>query len=313
MHRVVVVGCQTVIPAVQQLRTIGAFGRLVASGAIASIRQSGGYDLLLRPRVTGMAPRVSSRAIVRYLQATGADPESYRAPGRTYFVPPTFFSTWALPEFAKALAMARLPFNFARALHASSSVRMHRMFTCEEPLAFSASVEGVERTGQRVRIDQQLELGEPRGGPVMTATLSIVLPERRRSGSRTPEIVPANASQLSRLELPANEGWRYARLSGDFNPVHWSRTAARFAGLPGPIAHGFDLMTCVSHAVVAQLASSASGLRALSVAFRAPVVLPARLNLLTATADPDTGQIPLWLAAGPGSATHLSGHVELGS
>jgi hypothetical protein len=300
-----------VVPAIQQLKTIGAFGRLIASGALATVRPGPGFDLLLRPRVSGDAPRPLSRDIERFVRTTGADPEMYRAPGQTYFVPPTFFATWALPELAKAVARARLPLNFARTLHASSSVRVHRLFTCEEPLSFTASVEAVERTAGRVRIDQQLVLSTPRGEPVLTATLSLVLPDRKRSGSRTPDIVPATAREIEALALTRGEGWRYARLSGDFNLVHWSTAAARLSGLPGPIAHGFDLMTRVCHASIARLANRPDRLRFLRVTFRKPVVLPARLHVLAGAADPDTGQIPLWLGAGPGAITHLAGQLEL--
>jgi hypothetical protein len=300
-----------VLPAIQQLKTIGAFGRLIASGAMASVRSGSDFDLLPRPRITGPAPRLAPSDVERFVRATGADPELYRAPGQTFFVPPTFFATWALPELAGALARARMPFNFARTLHAGSSVRMHRLFTCEEPLRFVASVEAVERTGARVRIEQGLALSSARGEPVLDATLSLVIPDRERSAGRTPEIVPATAKTLAALTLQRREGWRYAKLSGDFNPVHWSAAVARLSGLPGPIAHGFDLMTCVCHAVIAQIAGTPGRLRALSVSFRKPVVLPARLTLLTGPAASDTGRIPLWLGAGPGAVSHLAGQAEM--
>ena len=251
------------------------------------------------------------RTLARFIEATGGDPATYQAPGNSLFVPPTFFAAWALPEFARALAAAKLPFNFARALHAASSVQVHRLFTCDEPLGFTANVEAVQRTGHRIRIDQKLELVAMRGQPVLTATLSLVLPARRRSGSRPAEMAPASASQLDELDLGRTEGWKYARISGDFNPVHWSLAAARLSGLPGPIAHGFDVMTRISHVAVEKIAGKLSRLRVLEVSFRKPIALPAHLSLLTAPADGETGHIPLWVATGPGAVTHLTGHVEL--
>jgi len=278
---------------------------------MASLRPVSGFDPLLRPRLTGAAPRLAPSDVERFVLSTGGDPDTFRAPGQTYFVPPTFVSTWALPELAKVLTRAHLPFNFARTLHAGSSVRMHRLFTCEEPLSWAASVEAVERTCSRIRIEQQIVLSSERQEPVLTATLSLVIPERKRSSPRTPEIVPASASVISSLALPRREGWRYARLSGDFNPVHWSAAAAKLSGQPGPIAHGFDLMTRVCHTVIARIAGTPSRLRALRVAFRRTVALPANIQLLTDAPDAVTGQIPLWLGAGPGAMIHLAGHLEL--
>jgi hypothetical protein len=300
-----------VIPGLQQLRTIGAFSRLLASGAAASLRPSSGFDLPSCPRIAGTVPRSSTRTLARFVERTGGDPDLYRAPGNTFFVPPTFFAAWALPEFARVLAVSKLPFNFTRTLHAAASVRVHRMCTCDEPLNFTASVEAVQRTGSRTRIDQKLELIALRGQPVLTATLSLVLPSRRKSSSRAPLLVPENVAPLESLELGPGEGWRYAGVSGDFNPVHWSRVAARLSGLPGPIAHGFDMMTRISHVAVARIAGKLSKFGGLDVAFRKPVSLPASLSLMTGPPDAGTGHIPLWVAAGPGAVTLLTGHVEL--
>jgi hypothetical protein len=302
-----------VIRALQQLRTIGAFTRLIASGALASLGSSSRSDLPGRAQVRCSVPCPSPRAVEQFLSSTGGDPELYRAPGRSFFVPPTFFATWALPELSRALSISRLPFNFARVLHAASSVRVHRLHTCEEPLSFVASVQSVQRTGNRVRIDQTLVVTSSRDQPVLTASLSLVIPQRRRVGSRAPELAPMSALPIADLELPLGEGWTYAGLSGDYNPVHWSRTAARLSGFTGPIAHGFDLMTRICHLATRQLATAPSKLGALEVAFRKPVPLPARLKLLTGSPEGDPTTIPLWLAAEPGAVTHLSGRVELAS
>ncbi|MBI5533557.1 MAG: hypothetical protein HY898_12635 [Deltaproteobacteria bacterium] len=245
------------------------------------------------------------------MERTGGDPDLYRAPGDSFFVPPTFFAAWALPEFARVLAVSGLPFNFVRTLHAASSVQVHRLTTCEEPLNFTASVEAVQRTGDRTRIDLKLEQIALRGQPVLTATLSLVLPSRRKGARRAPELLPESATRLDSLELGPSEGWRYARLSGDFNPVHWSRSAARLSGLPGPIAHGFNVMTRVCHVAVGKLAGKLSRFGMLEVAFRKPISLPATLGLWTGQPDAGTGRIPLWVAAGPGAITLLTGHVEL--
>ena len=45
--------------------------------------------------------------------------------------------------------------------------------------------------------------------------------------------------ELARWELPAGAGRRYARVSGDYNPIHlWALTARPF-GFRAPILHGY--------------------------------------------------------------------------
>lgn len=298
------------LPAIQQLRTVGAFGRLIASGALASLRGSGG-ELLLRPRVSGRVPGISGAQAARYTEATGASPDLYVVAGRTV-VPPTFFSCWALPALAHALTLARLPFNFTRVLHAASSVRIHRLHEPGEQLSFTASIEGIERNGNRVRIDQLLEIVDAHGDPVQTAAISLALPDPRRvPRSRVPELVPAEGRLLGELLMEPEAGWKYARLSGDFNPVHWSRLVARLSGMTAPIAHGFDLMARTCHAVIERRAGrDPSRLRYLEVAFRKPVPLPSRLFLFAGEAE-GQGRIPFWIAAGKDTPVHLSGHAEI--
>ena len=42
---------------------------------------------------------------------------------------------------------------------------------------------------------------------------------------------------------------RYARASGDFNPIHQDEDVARSVGLPGVIAHGMFTMAIAARAV----------------------------------------------------------------
>ncbi|MEQ1571880.1 MAG: MaoC/PaaZ C-terminal domain-containing protein [Myxococcota bacterium] len=55
-------------------------------------------------------------------------------------------------------------------------------------------------------------------------------------GARGPEEVPVGRSVP--VELPVDLGRRYARLSGDWNPVHLHPWLARLSGYRAPIAHG---------------------------------------------------------------------------
>lgn len=67
----------------------------------------------------------------------------------------------------------------------------------------------------------------------------------------------------------------YAALSGDYNPIHLSRLAARLFGQPQPLMHGMDLLSRCWAETQCQLAQP---IRYAQVQFYAPVRLPASLH-----------------------------------
>jgi hypothetical protein len=150
--------------------------------------------------------------------------------------------------------------------------------------------------------------------------VALVVPDARRAPAppgRGRELAPLGSTEVALFELGGDEGWRYAKASADFNPVHWLRPAARLVGMPGPIAHGFDLMARVAHAAIRGWGGGdPRSLRSLEVVFRKPLALPARVRLLAGAPERATGapaRIALWVAAEPGAAANLSGLAEVDS
>ncbi|KAF9636547.1 hypothetical protein BFW01_g7443 [Lasiodiplodia theobromae] len=73
----------------------------------------------------------------------------------------------------------------------------------------------------------------------------------QRHGEPRQKIVPLDSpvpiegsENLFRVQIPESNA-RYARVSGDFNPIHTSRTFASYLGLPGTITHGMHTSAAV--------------------------------------------------------------------
>lgn len=302
---------------IRKLRTAAYFGRVWASSLALQLGLRPMRDRMLRPRITGPVPAFSEREVLDYIRRTGGDPDLYRDPEGFLLVPHTYFATWGLAELAKALLAARLPLNFTRVVHATSRVRVHRMQRVVEPARFSATVETVVRTGKRVRVEQQLATRTTDAQPLAEHALAMVLPERRlgRSPGHERQTVPMDTNLVTAIRLPSNEGWRYARLSGDFNPVHWASPFARLVGFRGPVAHGFDLMARTCHAAVAHMADGdARKLKMIDIAFRKPVVLPAEVHLYASEPEPMASgnkRVRLWVAPEQEASAQVMGHVEI--
>ncbi len=79
--------------------------------------------------------------------------------------------------------------------------------------------------------------------------------------------LPAFTRTFTRADLV-----RYAGASGDFNPIHWSNTAATALGLPEVIAHGMLTMGTALRVVTDW--AGPGRVRSYYVRFTKPVIVP---------------------------------------
>jgi acyl dehydratase len=122
------------------------------------------------------------------------------------------------------------------------------------------------------------EAGDRPAGPRPAST--------REEGAGRDGEPPAGRVPIAVLRIPADVGARYAAVSGDRNPIHTSRLAARLFGFARPIAHGMWSKARCLAALEGRLPST----YAVDVAFKAPILLPARAALTAARpADDATG------------------------
>src|SRR5690606_35647962 len=111
-----------------------------------------------------------------------------------------------------------------------------------------------------------------------------------RTGRRAAERAEGEGEGWREIEwwrVPAHAGRRYARASGDFNPIHQSRATARPFGFRSAILHGFCVEAMVAHALIDRLwAGNVDALRRTAVRFVSPLFIPATVALeVKETAD----------------------------
>jgi acyl dehydratase len=81
--------------------------------------------------------------------------------------------------------------------------------------------------------------------------------------------------------IPDDAGRRYAKVSGDVNPIHLSGLTAKAFGFKRAIAHGMWVKARVLGALAGRLPDALS----VDVAFRKPLFLPSTVTLSTARVD----------------------------
>ncbi len=172
------------------------------------------------------------------------------------------------------------PLRLLGLVHLRSRIEAQRAIGQREPIDLRCRVGGHRESAR----GQEFELyTEARAGGQLAWTETSTL-LARRTGSRTarPPLVAATAraapegASTTQFHLGADLGRRYARVSGDYNPIHLSVLTARLFGFRRAIVHGMWSLARIA----AELQPRVSGGGAvLEVAFKLPVLLPARVSL----------------------------------
>jgi len=115
--------------------------------------------------------------------------------------------------------------------------------------------------------------------------------------------VPEPLPEATRWYADSDIGRRYAKVCGDYNPIHLSAASARLFGFPKAIAHGMWSKAMALAALRTHLPNSRY---AFEVDFRKPVRLPSEVVLSASVAGP-AGELRL---DGHGELVHMVGRWE---
>lgn len=121
-------------------------------------------------------------------------------------------------------------------------------------------------------------------------------------GGRTARALAELPPAAAVWEVPGDVGRRYAAVSGDANPIHLHRLAAKLFGLRRAIAHGMWLKA----RCLAALEDTLPAAYAMDVAFKLPVELP---SSVTFSASPDGA---FAVHAARDGKPHLTGSITAG-
>lgn len=266
----------------------------LAWGAARGLFRGGdGRDL---PATTRRADgvRLEAEAVAAYATLCGFPPGAG--------VPLTYPHLLGFPLQMRIMLAAGFPFPVMGLVHIHNRIRQRGALRIGEVLTISA------RTGRLFAHDKgqafSLETWATRDGATVWEGESVYL-RLGRPGRGAPAPVLEGLAARTPVEtwqVPGDLGRRYARVSGDANPIHTSALGARLFGFRRPIAHG---MWAKARAVAALAQGAAQGDAEVEVAFRAPLFLPGEARLRTGP----NGAFDLTDAAG--GRTHLRGRLTM--
>ncbi len=154
-------------------------------------------------------------------------------------VPPTWLHVLAFPLHLHLLSDPAATMRMAGLVHVANTMRLHRPVSVAEPLDLMVTAGNLRPHRRGAQFDLVAEIrvaDEPVWEGVSTYLANgVTVPGEPPDADRA-DFQPVQPVALWRL--PSDLGRRYREVSGDPNPIHTSRLAAKALGFPRPIAHG---------------------------------------------------------------------------
>lgn len=257
------------------------------------VAKTNGAPSLPGPEVRATFPPRSPELIRDYVRHVGGDPGAYKKR-----VPPHLFPQWGFALTGKTLEGLKYP--MLAAMNGGCKLVMNAPLPSDEPLEVSARLESIDDDGRRAILEQRIVTSTRSAPDAVVAHLYIFIPLATGNGEKGAKKdrarVPEDAKELAFWKLRADAGLDFAKLTGDFNPVHWVPAYARAFGFRNTILHGFGTMARAIEGLNRGLyAGDADALREVHVRFTRPLVLPAKVGLYVRGDEMFVGDAP----AGP--------------
>jgi acyl dehydratase len=239
-----------------------------------------------------------------YLEVQPKQLEAYRKLchfGDDGRLPPTFPHVMAFALQLQLLTDKAFPFPLLGLVHLHNSIRVVRPLGGISRLRFSVHVDNLQAHEKGATCDLITD-AEDGLGLLWSETSRMLCRGLKLTGepAATPEPVNEPVDELTRWYADSDIGRRYAKVCGDYNPIHLSAPSARLFGFPCAIAHGMWSKAMTLAALRGHLPVSGYEI---AVDFLKPVRLPSEVIL---NSSPTAGQGQLRLD-GHGERVHMRG------
>lgn len=216
-------------------------------------------------------------------------------------LPPTFPHILAFPLQMQLMTAKDFPFPLLGLIHIANRIRILRPLGGITQLYVSVQATELQAhaKGATFNLVTQVEDGL---GLLWEEESTMLCKGVTIDGPVPAQAQPASlpVSELARWSAPARIGRQYAKVSGDYNPIHLSAASARLFGFPTAIAHGMWLKAHTLAILDDHLPASNVEI---NVAFHKPVRLPGDL-VLSASAAGSHGQLQV---EGEPGIVHMTG------
>jgi acyl dehydratase len=258
--------------ATRVLEAAPSLGGLYAKAAVTAFGRGGGLpeDHVARKAVT-VAP-AHLAAYVRVCRLPLNDT-----------LPATYPHMLTFPLQMALMSDRSFPLALPGLVHVRNRIDVVRGIRSDESLDLEVWAENFAQHRSGAAVDLRASVAV--GGEEVWRSTSTYLARGAKAPDGAPEAqIEVAVGDLERVtatwRIPDDAGRRYAKVSGDVNPIHLSGLTAKAFGFKRAIAHGMWVKARVLGALAGRLPDALS----VDVGFRKPLFLPSTVTLSTAQA-----------------------------
>lgn len=199
------------------------------------------------------------------------------------------------------------PFPAMGLVHLQNRIHQHRPINVSETLTLRVRAANLRPHAKGLQFDILITLGTDDGDVVWESVSTSLRRQAGADGDGAPRAKgtiiatePATGTE-EHWTIPADTGRRYARASGDRNPIHLTALTAKLFGFPRAVAHGMWLKARCLAALDAQLPDA----YCVDVQFKTPVLMPTRVVFQTTAQEGES--VDFSLRAASNGKPHLVG------
>jgi acyl dehydratase len=217
-------------------------------------------------------------------------------------LPPTYPHILAFALQMQLLTAKNFPFPLLGLIHLSNRIRVFRPMGGINRVRVGVQVQNLQPHAKGATFDLVTTLDDQLGA-LWEAESRMLCRGVKLEGEPVEDVLTSTLplTEVTRWKAPADIGRQYAKVSGDYNPIHLSTVSARLFGFPTAIAHGLWNKARTLAALSDQLPTANVEI---AVQFRKPVRLPGEVTLLASAAG-SSGDFQL---VGAGDLEHMVGH-----
>ncbi len=213
---------------------------------------------------------------------------------------------------------AEFPFSPIGVVHVRNSIEQYRPIANDARIDLSVQTRPLEITpnGYEFSFLNQASVG---GDVCWQSTATILVPRKLAVAkpAKREHKKGRDYDQVEQWRIPGNRGRRYAKASGDYNPIHLYTSTAKLLGFRRHIAHGmWSKSRCIADlwndAWEESWEDAPNQVIKVDAAFKLPVYLPATVTMMSSQeGSTESVEIPFELRGPTGRRPHLIGHLSV--
>ena len=250
----------SLIPPLPPIRAVTLFKALFKRGTPVPEDES-------RLATTFELDHIDHHHVARYNALLGFAPDR---------LPLTYYYLLTQRAHLATLLSKAFPFRVAGMVHVENTLTEFTRGDPARPLMLSTTVEILPPTSNGARYCSLVTSASQDGAPVFSCTSVYLARQGKRKALPAAVRDTIEGKRIGGWAVGGSLGRAYAKVSGDWNPIHLWRWSARLMGMRRPIIHG---MHSVAAACALLEQTSAKRVTSVSARFKAPIALRQRATL----------------------------------